>query len=128
MPKKVLQVIDTPYRCTIEEQDDPAVWITHAMKGAGANLALLLRGSAVNYAVKTQDASGLGFGGRQQTKPPQLGRDIAKLAEKGVSVFLVQEDATERGINPKDFVDGVESIPRSGVARLFDKYDEVWHW
>ena len=128
MSKKVLQIIDTAYRCTIEEQDDPAVWITHAMKGAGANLGLLLRGSAVNYAVKGQQASGLNFGGREQTQPPQLDRDLTKLAGKGVPVYMVQEDVADRGIDSSDLIDGIEMIPRSGVARLFGNFDEVWHW
>jgi len=128
MAKKVLQIIDTPYRCTIEEQDDPAVWITHAMKGAGAELALLLRGSAVNYAVKGQDASGLRFGEKSQTHPPRLDRDVSKLVEKGVEVYVVSDDATERGIEAKEFVDGVRSVDRAGVVKLFDAHDEVWHW
>jgi intracellular sulfur oxidation DsrE/DsrF family protein len=125
---KVLQVIDTAYRCTIEEQDDPVVWITHAMKGAGGDLGVLLRGNAVNYAVTGQDAGGLAFGGRQQTQPPQIDRDVQRLTKKGVQVFLVQEDAAERGIEAAELVEGIESIPRSGVARLFGEYDQVWHW
>jgi sulfur transfer complex TusBCD TusB component (DsrH family) len=128
MPKKVLQVIDSGYRCTIEEQDDPVLWITAAMKGAGAELDVLLCGNAVNYAVRGQDAAGLVFGGRKQTQPPKLDLDLQKLAQKGVAVYLVQEDAAERGIAATDLVDGVERIPRSGMARLFDKYDQVWHW
>ena len=76
---RALQVIQTAYRCTVEEQDDPAVWITHAMKGAGADLGLLLRRNAVNYVVEGQDASGLSFGGKAQTHPPSLDRDIAGL-------------------------------------------------
>jgi intracellular sulfur oxidation DsrE/DsrF family protein len=125
---KVLQVIDTAYRCTIEEQDDPVVWITHAMKGAGGDFGLLLRGNAVNYAVSGQDASGLSLGGRQQTQPPQLHEDLRKLTQKGVQVYLVQEDAAERGIETSELIEGVEAVQRAGVAKLFDQYDQIWHW
>jgi len=125
---KVLQVIDTAYRCTVEEQDDPVVWITAAMKGAGGDLSVLLRGNAVNYAVRGQDASGLAFGDRKQSQPPRIDRDVKRLTEKGVAVYLVQEDALERGIEPNEVVDGVEKISRSKIAGLFDQFDHIWHW
>ena len=128
MSKKVLQVIDAGYRCTLEEQDDPVVWITHAMKGAGADLALLLCGNAVNYAVRGQDASGLVFGGRAQTQSPRLEQDLAKLVAKGVNVYMVQEDAAERGIQAADTIDGVERVGRSHIPKLFEAFDQVWHW
>ena len=128
MSKKVLQVIDAGYRCTIEEQDDPVVWITHAMKGAGADLALLLSGNAVNYAVRGQDASGLAFGGRRQTQPPKLEQDLSKLVAKGVIVYMVHEDAAERGIEPGETIDGIERVPRAGIPKLFAGFDQVWHW
>ncbi len=125
---KVLQIIDTAYRCTVEEQDDPVVWITHVLKGAGGDVSLLLRGNAVNYAVKGQDASGLVFGNCTQSQPPRIDRDVQKLTEKGVAVYLVHEDAAERGIEAAELVEGVESISRADVARLFDRFDNVWHW
>lgn len=128
MAKRTLQIIDTPYRCTIEEQDDPAVWITHVMKEAGGDFGLLLRGSAVNYAVKGQDASGLRFGEKQQTQPPRIEGDIAKLVGKGVPVYVVEDDAIERGIEPGELVKGIQSVGRSGVAKLFDEYEQIWHW
>ena len=128
MAKKVLQVLDQAYRCTIEEQDDPVVWITHVIKGAGADLALLLRGAAVNYAVKGQDASGLTFGTKPQNQPPRLDEDVAKLASKGVDVFVVEDDCAERGLEAKDLVPGVKTIARGGIPKLYGAYDQVWHW
>lgn len=128
MAKNVLQIIDQAYRCTIEEQDDPVVWITHAMKGAGGDLGLLLRGSAVNYAVRGQDAAGLRFGDRKQTQPPRIAADVAKLIEKGIPVHIVEDDAAERGIETSDLIDGIKPVARRGVAKLLGDYDEVWHW
>lgn len=125
---KALQVIESAYRCTVEEQDDPVVWITHAMKGAGADLGVLLRGNAVNYAVKGQDCSGLSFGDVKQTHPPRIDKEVKSLTKKGVDVYVIREDASDRGIDTADFVSGVELISRGKVAGLFSSYDQIWHW
>ncbi len=125
---KVLQVIEAAYRATLEEQDDTIVWITHAMKGAGADLDVLLCGNAVNYAVRGQDASGLSFGDWQQTQPPDIAGDIADLVGKGIEVFVVEEDAAARGLGNAELVDGVNRLARGGIPALLDKYDQIWHW
>jgi hypothetical protein len=128
MAKKILQVVESAYRATLEEQDDTVIWITHAMRGAGAQLDVVLRGNAVNYAVKSQNAAGLAFGAKRQTQPPRLADDVAKLVEKGATVYLVRDDAAERGIEPSELIPGLEAISRADLPRIFASYDQVWHW
>jgi sulfur transfer complex TusBCD TusB component (DsrH family) len=128
MALKVLNIVETAYRATLEEQDDTTLWVTQAMKGAGANLTVLLRGNAVNYAVKGQDASGLTFGERKQTHPPQIAEDVAKLIEKQVDVYVVEDDVSERGIERSDLIAGLKTVARSGLPKLVAGYDQVWHW
>jgi sulfur relay (sulfurtransferase) DsrF/TusC family protein len=128
MAKKILQIVESAYRGTLEEQDDTVVWLTHAMKGAGGDLTVLLRGNAVNYAVKGQDASGLAFGDERQTQPPRIDHDLAQLAGKGVAVYVVEEDVAERGIDTRELIEAVESVRRATVPKLMDAHDLVWHW
>ena len=125
---KALNIIETAYRATLEEQDDTMVWITHAMKGAGGDLDVLLRGNAVNYAVKTQSVPPLSLGGRQQKHSPDLARDVAGLIGKGIEVFIVEEDLAERGLSQQELVEGLTQTPRDALPALLGNYDHVWHW
>ncbi len=125
---KVLQVIQSAYRCTLEEQDDPVLWFAQVLKVAGADIDILLRASAVNYIVSGQDASGLTFGQWKQTQPPQLDRDLLEAIEKGIKVYVLSEDVHERGIPEEKMLSGIKQVSRSELASLFDGYDQVWHW
>ena len=125
---KALNIIETAYRATLEEQDDPVVWITHAMKGAGADLNVLLRGNAVNYAVKAQSVPPLSFGAKTQTQSPHLADDISGLAGKGVDVYIVKEDLAERGLEDEELIAGLNTISRAEIPGLLENYDQVWHW
>jgi sulfur transfer complex TusBCD TusB component (DsrH family) len=125
---KILQIVESAYRGTLEEQDDTILWFSHTLRTSGAELDVLLRGNAVNYAVRGQDASGLSFGAWMQTQPPRIAEDIGKLRENGVTVYLVDEDAAERGICREDLTESVQPISRADLASLLDRYDRVWHW
>ena len=128
MAKRVLSIIESAYRGTLEEQDDTIVWLTHAMKGAGADLTVLLRGNAVNYVVRGQSAKGLAFGSWTQTQPPQLEHDIASLCNKGVAVHVMADDLARRGLTGVALVDGVRMLPGDALPALLAGYDRVWHW
>jgi sulfur transfer complex TusBCD TusB component (DsrH family) len=124
---RYLSIIDSAYRATIEEQDDTAVWFTHAMKNGGADVAILLRGDAVNYAVKGQDAKGLRFGARA-VKGPDLVRDLTAVVQKKIPVYAVSDDLVDRGIQPAQLLTGVEQVPRGEIAKLIERHDRVLSW
>ncbi len=125
---KALNVIGTAYRGTLEEQDDTIVWITHAMKGAGADLDVLLRRSAVNYASKAQEVPALSFGDRRQKHSPHIAQDVAGLIGKDVAVYIIEEDIAEQGLADGDLIEGLSRVKRADVPELLDGYDQVWAW
>ncbi|HJS79231.1 MAG TPA: DsrE family protein [Vitreimonas sp.] len=125
---KVLNIISSGYRATLEEQDDTVVWLTHAIKGAGAEVDVLLRGPAANYAVDGQEAAPLTFGARTQRHAPDVYGQVAALSEKGVNVFVVEEDLRERGLAAAPRLRAAQVVPKAQVAALLSKYERCWHW
>jgi sulfur transfer complex TusBCD TusB component (DsrH family) len=127
MPK-ILNIVETAYRATIEEQDDTVLWLTHMLKNGGADISVLLRANAVNYAVKGQDASGLSFGEAKMEHPPEIDKDVEKMIEKGVPLYVVEEDTKDRGLSDGDLIGGIKKVKRRDLPELIDQHDQVWHW
>jgi sulfur transfer complex TusBCD TusB component (DsrH family) len=125
---KVLQIIESAYRGTLEEQDDTIVWLTHCLRAAGAEVSVLLKNNAVNYVIQGEDTSGLSFGNWKQTNPPQIAVQIEALIKKQVQVHVVREDLDRRGLNEAPRVEGVHLISRAEVAELAEAHDRVLHW
>ena len=128
MPKRTLQIVSTAYRATIEEQDDPVLWLSLAMKGQGGAPDVLLSGHAVNYGVAGQEVAGLTFGSRTMRHPVRLAEDVARLMEKGVTVYVVEEDVARRGLTLPGLIPGLKPVANAALPRLFAAYDQVWHW
>ena len=125
---KILSVIERAYHGTLEEQDDSPMWMAAAVKNAGADMSVLLRGNAVNYAVNGQDASGLVIGGVPLKVPPTIDKDVQELIGKGAPVYAVEEDLNARGIDKARLVNGVQVVKQGQIAKLWDSHDAVWHW
>ena len=125
---KVLNVVERAYHATLEEQDDVALWFALAMRGTGLEESILLRGNAVNYLVKAQDASGLTIGGLALNPPPKIVEDLEMLKQKGITICAVEEDLASRGISRDGLVEGVEIIKKSAIPQLFAAHDKIFTW
>ena len=124
----ILNVIERAYQGTLEEQDDQSLWLAAALKKAGTEQSVLLRGPATAYAVSGQSVEPLRIGGVETGHPPAMDQDLKRLIEKGVPVYAVKEDAEERGIGTGDTVPEIQWVERTGVARLFREAERVFAW
>ena len=125
---KALQILQSAYRCTVEEQDDPALWFVQVLKTAQGDVDIVLKNNAVNYAVVSQDASGLSFGNWKQSQPSQLNQDLQQAIAQGITIYAVAEDIAVRGISDEKLLPGIQKISRLEMSNLFNNYDQVWTW
>ena len=124
---RILNIVESAYRATLEEQDDTILWLSRSLKNAGANLSIVLRGNAVNYAVR-QACPELKIGATAIKHTARPNDDLATLHAKGAGVYVIQEDLDARGIGKERCVADAMLIPRAAVAELMETHDQIWHW
>lgn len=125
---KVLQVIEQAFRTLVEEQDDTMLWLVGSMRSAGAEVSVLLAGNAASYAVQREPQPAVTLGDWQQRTPADLSRDIGNLVQKGVPVYVLQEDLNDRGLADEPLLPGVEVVVQFMLPTLYEQADQVWHW
>jgi sulfur transfer complex TusBCD TusB component (DsrH family) len=124
---RILNIVETAYRATLEEQDDTILWLSRALRNAGGDVSVLLRGNAVNYVVP-QECPPLAIGKMTIHHTARPNDDLAKLRAKGARVYVVRKALEARGIDAARRVGGAEAVSRDDVADLLEQHDQVWHW
>lgn len=125
---KVLSILSSGYRATLEEQDDTVLWITQALRRAGADIDVLLRASAVNYVIEGQEVAPLAIGGRAQRNAPDVHGQVRALAEAGVGIFVLEEDIERYGLSGCPRLQQARIVGSGALPALLSDYDSVWHW
>lgn len=125
---KLMNIVSSAYRATIEEQDDTIVWLSHCLRNAGAEVDLLLRGAAVNYPVTGQAIAPVKFGGRAQKHAPDVHAQVRDFLGNGSKIYAVREDLEERAIDSLELLQQVELVGRGDLPELLSRYEQVWHW
>lgn len=125
---KILHIVETAYRATLQEQDDPTLWMVQSLRNNDTDSHVLLQGNAVGYALRAQDAHGLEFGARKQTHPPRLQDDLSRLRGSGARVFVIEEHLKSRGIKTNELIENIDIVPEAALPSLFNDHDYVFQW
>lgn len=128
MAQRILEIIGTACRGTLEEQHEPITWLAHPLRGNGTAVAVLLRGKPAPDLVRGQDASGLAFGTRRQMQPPGLDADVGALVDNGVAVSYVEEEVAARGLQKAELRDAAQPSAQAPLPELLGRYGQVWHF
>lgn len=125
---RILQIVEQAFRTLVEEQDDTILWLSQSMLGAGAEMEVLLSGNAVYYATLKGRQPVLKLGDWVQKEPADIPKDLGRLLEKGVPVYVLQSELDERGISKHILNAEVEVINMEKLVGIYNRVDQVWQW
>lgn len=129
MIEKVLAIFEKPIYLSFEPNDPHLLHVGFGAVSSGVKVNVLLRGSAVNYAVKEQ----------HQTEAKLLGQPLAEVetspakvmelvAKSGGEISVVKEDLAKRGLSQAELIPQAKLVSQDQVASLVAANDATFVW
>ena len=129
MIENVLAIFEKPIYLSFEPNDPHLLHVAFGAVSSGVKVDVLLRGSAVNYAVKDQhqtDAKLLGQSLCEVETSPAKVMDL--IAKNGGEVSVVEEDLKKRGLDKGALIPSAKLVSESQVGDLVAAHDATFVW
>lgn len=128
MADKVLVIFEKPIYLSFEPVDPHLFATALGVADTPLDISILLRDSAVTYAVAGQSVSARILGQEIMGEDTSPAKVISFMLEHGAKVRLVREHLEERGIGPQELVPGVLIVPEKETVDLLEEHDSVIVW
>ena len=128
MASNVLVIFEKPIYLSFEPVDPHLFATALGVADTPVEITVLLKDSAVTYAVADQEVSARILGQDLVQKETSPARVISFMLSHGAEVRAVQEDLESRGIKASDLIPGVRVVPLSETVSAIRENDGVIVW
>jgi sulfur transfer complex TusBCD TusB component (DsrH family) len=128
MAEKVLVVFEKPIYLSFEPMDPHLFATALGVVDTPLEIGVLLKDSAVTYAVSGQTVSAKLLGQEIMGENTSPGRMVAFMLEHGAEIRAVREDLEERGLTAGDLIEGVRIVGRNDTVDIIAEHDSVIVW
>jgi len=128
MANKVLVIFEKPIYLSFEPVDPHLFATALGVVDTPLEISVLLKDSAVTYAVSEQTVSARILGQEIMEGTTTPARIVSFMIEQGASVRIVREHLEERGLVPQNLVSGVQILEERETVDLIESHDSVIVW
>jgi sulfur relay (sulfurtransferase) DsrF/TusC family protein len=128
MSEKVLVVFEKPIYLSFEPMDPHLFATALGVVDTPLEISILLKDSAVTYAVSDQTVSAKILGQEIMGENTSPARMVAFMLEHGATIRVVREHLEERGLAPGDLVSGVRIVDLKDTVDAIEEHDSVVVW
>jgi hypothetical protein len=125
-PPALLVVLERGYRGTAEVQFSDLLYVCRGLHRQLGGLDLVLRGSAVTFAVDAAPVPPLRIGGRELDATPDPRASLRGLLAGGVRAWVDEEELGRRGFRTDRLISGVVPGGLTALTALWPDYQRVW--